>query len=60
MASSSEGAGPPLGHATPLVLFVAGSLTRFGTEWAAGGTPHAVFPIGPQALFGLPGARVVG
>jgi prolyl-tRNA editing enzyme YbaK/EbsC (Cys-tRNA(Pro) deacylase) len=50
---------PPLGHATPLVLFVDASLVRFETVWAAGGTPHAVFPIGPQALFGLPGARVM-
>jgi hypothetical protein len=25
--------------------------------WAAGGTPHAVFPIAPAALFALPGAR---
>jgi prolyl-tRNA editing enzyme YbaK/EbsC (Cys-tRNA(Pro) deacylase) len=50
---------PPLGHATPLVLYVDASLARFGTVWAAGGTPHAVFPIAPQALFGLPGARVL-
>lgn len=50
---------PPLGHATPLALFVDASLARFETVWAAGGTPHAVFPIAPAALSALPGARTV-
>lgn len=50
---------PPLGHATPIVLFVDASLARFDTVWAAGGTPHAVFPIAPAALSALPGARTV-
>jgi prolyl-tRNA editing enzyme YbaK/EbsC (Cys-tRNA(Pro) deacylase) len=50
---------PPLGHAEPITLFVDASLARFQTVWAAGGTPHAVFPITPQALFALPGARTV-
>lgn len=50
---------PPLGHATPVVLFVDDSLARFETVWAAGGTPHAVFPIAPAALFALPGARTL-
>jgi prolyl-tRNA editing enzyme YbaK/EbsC (Cys-tRNA(Pro) deacylase) len=50
---------PPLGHAGPLVLFVDESLARFPTVWAAGGTPHAVFPISPDALFALPGARSI-
>ena len=50
---------PPLGHAGPLVLFVDASLARFATVWAAGGTPHAVFPIAPAALRALPGARSI-
>jgi prolyl-tRNA editing enzyme YbaK/EbsC (Cys-tRNA(Pro) deacylase) len=50
---------PPLGHETPLALLVDASLARFATVWAAGGTPHAVFPIAPAALFALPGARTV-
>ena len=50
---------PPLGHAMPLALLVDASLARFPTVWAAGGTPHAVFPIAPAALFALPGARAV-
>ena len=49
---------PPLGHAGPIALFVDASLARFDTVWAAGGTPHAVFPIAPAALFALPAARV--
>lgn len=50
---------PPLGHAAPLVLFVDASLARFPAVWAAGGTPHAVFPIAPAVLSALPGARTV-
>lgn len=48
---------PPVGHANPTVLFVDESLARFATVWAAGGTPHAVFPVAPSALLALPGAR---
>jgi prolyl-tRNA editing enzyme YbaK/EbsC (Cys-tRNA(Pro) deacylase) len=59
MTGYAIGGIPPLGHARPLVLFVDASLARFGTVWAAGGTPHAVFPIAPAALSALPGARTV-
>ena len=40
----------PLGHPAPLSTFVDASLRRFDTVWAAGGTPHCVFPIAPGAL----------
>jgi prolyl-tRNA editing enzyme YbaK/EbsC (Cys-tRNA(Pro) deacylase) len=40
----------PVGHSAPLATFVDASLRRFGTVWAAGGTPHYVFPISPAAL----------
>lgn len=40
----------PLGHARPLVTFVDSSLRRFTEVWAAGGTPHTVFPIAPADL----------
>jgi len=40
----------PLGHPAPLSTFVDASLRRFDTVWAAGGTPHCVFPIAPDAL----------
>jgi prolyl-tRNA editing enzyme YbaK/EbsC (Cys-tRNA(Pro) deacylase) len=40
----------PVGHPAPLATFVDASLRRFETVWAAGGTPHCVFPISPAAL----------
>jgi len=40
----------PLAHATRLQTFVDESLRRFGLVWAAGGTPHCVFPIQPSEL----------
>jgi prolyl-tRNA editing enzyme YbaK/EbsC (Cys-tRNA(Pro) deacylase) len=50
---------PSLGHAGPIALFVVAGLARSTTVRSAGGTPHAVFPIAPAALFALPGARTV-
>jgi prolyl-tRNA editing enzyme YbaK/EbsC (Cys-tRNA(Pro) deacylase) len=47
----------PLGHPAPLATFVDASLRRFDTVWAAGGTPHCVFPIAPAALVGASGGR---
>ena len=43
----------PLGHARPMVTFVDSSLRRFTEVWAAGGTPHTVFPIAPADLVRL-------
>ncbi len=40
----------PLAHAADMVTFVDASLRRFDEVWAAGGTPHCVFPITPAAL----------
>ncbi len=45
----------PLAHAASMVTFVDQSLRRFEVVWAAGGTPHCVFPIRPRDL-----ARVAG
>lgn len=39
------GGTPPFGHATPLRVFADEALRRYQTLWAAGGTPHAVFPL---------------
>jgi prolyl-tRNA editing enzyme YbaK/EbsC (Cys-tRNA(Pro) deacylase) len=41
---------PPLGHIRPLTVLLDVSLQRFEIVWAAGGTPHAVFPISPVQL----------
>ena len=40
----------PLGHAQAMVTFIDSSLRRFTEVWAAGGTPHTVFPIAPADL----------
>ena len=45
----------PVAHAADLITFVDASLRRFDVVWAAGGTPHCVFPITPEQL-----ARVAG
>jgi prolyl-tRNA editing enzyme YbaK/EbsC (Cys-tRNA(Pro) deacylase) len=50
---------PPLGHDRPLRTVVDVSLRRFETVWCAGGTPHAVFPVGTEALIAaIPNAEV--
>ncbi len=49
----------PLGHPLPLATFVDASLRRFETVWAAGGTPHCVFPITPAALLAASGGREI-
>lgn len=45
----------PVAHARPMVTFVDASLRRFDVVWAAGGTPHCVFPIRPDDLVRLSG-----
>jgi prolyl-tRNA editing enzyme YbaK/EbsC (Cys-tRNA(Pro) deacylase) len=40
----------PFAHAQPMQTFIDASLRRFETVWAAGGTPHCVFPIAPEML----------
>jgi prolyl-tRNA editing enzyme YbaK/EbsC (Cys-tRNA(Pro) deacylase) len=47
---------PPLAHAQPMPTFVDASLRRFDVVWAAGGTPHCVFPIRPAELVQVCGA----
>jgi prolyl-tRNA editing enzyme YbaK/EbsC (Cys-tRNA(Pro) deacylase) len=50
---------PPLGHDRPVRTVVDESLRRFETLWCAGGTPHAVFPVGTDELLAaLPDAQV--
>lgn len=46
----------PLGHAGPVTLLLDQDLQRFGTVWAAAGTPFSVFPLSPDQLAGLCGA----
>lgn len=47
----------PLGYAAPVKLLLDEDLQRFGTIWAAGGTPFSVFPLTPGELRALTGAE---
>ena len=46
----SIGATPPLGHATPLDVFMDEDLLAYPQVWAAAGRPDSVFPADPRAL----------
>jgi len=46
----------PIGHAKPVKLLLDDDLQRFQTVWAAGGTPHSVFPLTPAELRTATGA----
>ena len=41
---------PPLGHAQRLVPLIDRDLLAYDVVYAAGGTPHAMFPVTPAAL----------
>ena len=41
---------PPLAHAQQMRTFVDRNLAQYATVYAAGGTPHAMFPIAPADL----------
>jgi len=45
----------PVAHARPMLTFIDASLRRFHTVWAAGGTPHCVFPIAIDELVRISG-----
>ncbi len=46
----------PIGHARAVKLLLDQDLQRFGTIWAAGGTPFSVFALTPQHLRSATGA----
>ena len=54
-SSFAIGGVAPLAHAQPMTTFIDASLRRFGVVWAAGGTPHCVFPIAPAELVRVSG-----
>ena len=45
----------PLAQVRPMTTFIDASLRRFDVVWAAGGTPHCVFPIAPDDLVRVSG-----
>lgn len=49
---------PPLGHATPLPVFVDEDLLAYDEVWAAAGTPHHNFASRPQELVRATGGVV--
>ena len=49
----------PTGHPAPVVTVVDEDLAAFPEIWAAGGTPHTVFPMTFAELVALTGGRVV-
>lgn len=54
-SSFAIGGVAPLAHARPMTTFIDASLRRFDVVWAAGGTPHCVFPIAPADLLRVSG-----
>lgn len=48
----------PTGHPAPLRTIVDEALAAFGELWAAGGTPHTVFPLSFDELVALTGGQV--
>jgi prolyl-tRNA editing enzyme YbaK/EbsC (Cys-tRNA(Pro) deacylase) len=50
---------PPLGHATPMQVFIDKDLLAFDVVWAAAGTPRAVFAVSPGALADAIGATII-
>ncbi len=56
---SAIGGVPPLGHASRLETLIDEDILRFDTLWAAGGTPHTVFPVKPAELVRVTGGRVL-
>ena len=49
---------PPLGHATPVDIFMDPDLFRFDEIWAAAGSPFSVFAVAPGRLRDAAGATV--
>ena len=50
---------PPLGHATPVDVFMDRDLFRFDEIWAAAGSPYSVFAVAPGRLRDASGATVM-
>lgn len=48
----------PVGHLTPVPIWMDPRLTAFPTIWAAAGTPRHVFSITPQVLMSLTNATL--
>jgi prolyl-tRNA editing enzyme YbaK/EbsC (Cys-tRNA(Pro) deacylase) len=49
---------PPLGHAQRLAALIDRDLMAYDVVYAAGGTPHAMFPLAPADLVRVSGGTV--
>jgi Cys-tRNA(Pro) deacylase len=49
---------PPLGHAQALTTLIDRDLLQHAVVYAAGGTPHAMFPLPPDDLARIAGGNV--
>ncbi len=49
----------PVGHPAPLTTIIDEALADHPEIWAAGGTPHTVFPLTYDELVALTGGRIV-
>ncbi len=49
----------PVGHATPLPVYIDRDLLQYDLLWAAAGSPYAVFPISPSDLVRITSGQVV-
>src|SRR5688572_4053659 len=47
----------PIGHAQPVKLLIDEDLRQYEKVWAAGGTPHSVFPLTPDELRSVTGVE---
>ena len=54
-SSFAIGGVAPVAHARPMTTYIDTSLRRFDVVWAAGGTPHCVFPLSPADLVRVSG-----
>lgn len=50
---------PPIGHASPLRVFIDPDLLHHDVVWASAGTWHDVFPLAPRELQRVSGGIVV-
>jgi prolyl-tRNA editing enzyme YbaK/EbsC (Cys-tRNA(Pro) deacylase) len=49
---------PPVGHAQRIATLIDEDLLQFDVIFAAGGTPHAMFPVVPRELVRASGGRI--
>ena len=59
MTGFAIGGVPPVGHDSPLKIFIDEDLLQYDEIWAAAGTPHAVFRLTPDDLKTITAGTVI-